>query len=343
MSENTKIEWCDATFNPWIGCTKISPACEHCYAAVSTPARARDIEWGAGKPRVRTSAANWKQPLRWNNDAYLFGECKQCGHRGNRKEDTVCDVCGGHAPEARRRVFCASLADVFDSEVDPQWRADLFDLIELTPHLDWLILTKRIGNVFRLAPSVDWFAAHKNVWLGITICNQEEADRDIPKLLDVPACVRFLSCEPLLDDIDISNWIFGRAEPCPQCPKDIDCDCGWTGRHELNGEAALHWVIVGGESGHHARPMNPEWARSLRDQCSSTGLPFFFKQFGEFAPENAIFDDGSPSHDSFRRNAVMHICNSGERLYRVGKRRAGRHLDGVEWSQWPNQPIEARS
>lgn len=124
MSENSKIEWCDSTMNPWLGCTKVSPACEHCYAEVSTPARALGVTWGAKQDRHRTSAANWKLPVRWNAQ-----------HE---------DFFAAHG--RRRRVFCASLADVFDNAVPPSWRVDLLQLIADTPNLDWLLLTKRIGN-----------------------------------------------------------------------------------------------------------------------------------------------------------------------------------------------------
>ena len=225
MAESTGIEWCDSTFNPWIGCTKVSPACDHCYAAVSTPARALGIEWGAGQPRQRTSPANWKLPLRWNGKP--FWECTECRHRGEdlrgggiERRPVLCPACGRNALKlARRRVFCASLADVFDNEVDPDWRRDLFELILRTPNLDWLLLTKRIGNVLGMLEQLKGMARYHeewaqvsrwlggeppaNVWLGATICNQAEADRDIPKLLQVPAAVRFLSMEPLLGTVDL--------------------------------------------------------------------------------------------------------------------------------------------
>src|SRR3990167_5141199 len=148
MAKTSKIEWCDSTFNPWMGCTKVSPACDHCYAAVSTPVRAKKIIWGAGAERVRTSEGNWKLPVRWN--AELFYQCLGCQRRGTEQDfdktvEEHCRECENRVP-ARRRVFCASLADVFDNEVDPQWRVELLQLIADTPNLDWLLLTKRIGN-----------------------------------------------------------------------------------------------------------------------------------------------------------------------------------------------------
>lgn len=195
MSEHSRIEWCDATFNPWIGCTKVSPACDHCYAeawdrrfAVSGHA----MRWGAKAQRTRTSAANWRQPLRWNAQADAF----EAAHG------------------RRRRVFCASLADVFDAEVPAAWRAELFALIAATPRLDWLLLTKRIGNVARMieAPGMQKCGLPPHVWLGATVVNQAEADRDIPKLLATPAAVRFLSIEPMLGPVDLRAHL--AALPC---------------------------------------------------------------------------------------------------------------------------------
>ncbi|WP_156438002.1 DUF5131 family protein, partial [Burkholderia sp. BDU5] len=194
MSENSKIEWCDHTFNPWEGCQKVGPGCDHCYAEARNARFGGGAapNWGAGAPRRRTSAANWRKPLAWNAaHADFFAEHGR-----------------------RQRVFCASLADVFDNAVDPAWRRELFDLIELTPNLNWLLLTKRIGNVFEMvarARTHDWLAGRDNVWLGATIVNQAEADRDIPKLLAVPAPVRFLSMEPLLGPVDLRFHIF--SEP----------------------------------------------------------------------------------------------------------------------------------
>ena len=238
MADQTAIEWCDSTFNGWIGCTRVSPACDHCYAAVSAPARVHGIAWGAGQPRQRTSPGNWKLPLRWN--AEPFWSCSLCGWRGGEKSIAVgtwgarCPLCTSYdgMQPARRRVFCASLADVFDNEVHTSWRWDLFRLIRATPNLDWLLLTKRIGNAAGMlneaASAVDndfvgaatWACAPwPNVWLGATICNQAEADRDIPKLLATPAAVAL-------------PWLqrFNR-----QLPVGVDADLGGDG----HGAAAL--------------------------------------------------------------------------------------------------------
>lgn len=171
MAETTNIAWTDSTFNPWMGCSKVSPGCDHCYAEVSTPSRTMHVMWGPHEARRRTSAANWNLPRRWNAAHEEFFA----------------------ANGRRRRVFCASLADVFDNQVELAWREDLWKLVRETPNIDWLILTKRIGNVAKMMPA-DWGSGYRNVWLGITAVNQVEADRDIPKLLNVPAAVRWLMC-----------------------------------------------------------------------------------------------------------------------------------------------------
>ncbi|MBB5428789.1 protein gp37 [Paraburkholderia atlantica] len=280
MSENSKIEWTDHTFNSWECCQKVGPGCDHCYAETRNArfAGGTPINWGPGAPRRRTSAANWRKPLLWNAQHDEF-----------------------FATHGRRqRVFCASLADVFDNEVDPLWRRDLFELIERTPNLNWLLLTKRIGNVSDMvarARSRDWLAGRDNVWLGATVVNQAEADRDIPKLLAVPARVRFLSMEPLLGPVSFEGMFAGSD---------------W--RDHTNALEALDWMIVGGESGHGARPMHPDWARSLRDQCASAEVPFFFKQWGEWAPGS------NPSRQP---------------MDRVGKKAAGRELDGRVHDDFP--------
>lgn len=311
MSEQTAIEWTDSTFNPWIGCTKVSPACDHCYAERDFDLRRHVVTWGAGQPRKRTSAANWKLPLRWNKAD--FRECMDCGWRGeiDTLVDDTCPNCGKHErlTPTRRRVFCASLADVFDNEVPAAWRVDLVDLIAATPNLDWLILTKRIGNVARMWPAEPL----PNVWIGATICNQEEADRDIPKLLAIPAAVRFLSIEPMLGPIDIRHrlgaCVFTESDP-------------WsTGR-------GIDWVIVGGESGPNARPLHPDWVRSLRDQCAAAGVPFLFKQWGEWVPMMG-HAEGVPV------SGPKYTHADGTIMGRAGKKSAGRLLDGLTHSGYP--------
>ena len=231
MVANSKIEWTDHTFNPWIGCTKVSPACDHCYAEALMDTRYGRARWGAGEDRVRTSAANWRQPLRWNKAAAAAG--------------------------TRPRVFCASLADVFDNEVNELWRDDLFALIEATPHLVWLLLTKRIGNVLKMTEAGRGNPClPRNVAIGATIANQEEYERDAWKLRDVKE-----RREPL--------FTFGSFEPL-------------LGRIWLDHNAP-DLVIVGGESGQGARDMPAEWPRSLRDQSQQRSRWFFMKQMARKA------------------------------------------------------------
>ncbi|WP_354678553.1 phage Gp37/Gp68 family protein [Cupriavidus plantarum] len=305
MSENSKIEWTDHTFNPWIGCTKVSPGCDNCYAEQMMDKRMHKVEWGPRGVRVRTSAANWREPIKWNaRHASFFAEHGR-----------------------RQRVFCASLADVFDNAVSPVWRGDLFNLIEQTPNLDWLLLTKRIGNVKAMLEQLGLSEMPENVWLGATIINQEEADRDIPKLLATPARVRFLSMEPLLGPVDLSRHLWkccgnrvpghpgdGWMQPPdpPECCGDVE-------------PAGLHWVIAGGESGQNARPIHPDWARSLRDQCEAAGVPFMFKQWGEWLGAG---QDGAYDHDPVELNA-------SDAPARVGKKAAGRLLDGRQHDGFP--------
>ena len=274
MGKNSNIEWCDHSWNCWIGCSKVSDGCDHCYAETWAK-RYGTVEWGPGEPRKLTSESNWKQPLKWNKEAAEAG--------------------------VRARVFCASLADVFDNEVPEEWRARLWNLIRETPHLDWLLLTKRVGNIQKMLPP-DWGSGYANVWLMISVVNQEEADRDIPKLLAIPARVRGLSMEPLLGPVDISIYLAsGFLEP-PHT--DI-----------------INWVIVGGESGKDARPMQLEWVRSLRDQCLSAGTPFFLKQWGEWGPMMTTGPHGKLPYS--------------EGMVRFRKKRAGRLLDGRTWDEFP--------
>lgn len=308
MGADTKIEWAHHTFNPWTGCTKVGPGCDHCYAE-GWAKRTGGPAWGAGQDRRRTSAANWRQPLRWNAEAERLG--------------------------VRYRVFCASLADVFDNEVPTEWRNELFELIKATPSLDWLLLTKRISNAKKMLPSAtsaehaDLFGElFPNVWIGATITSQAEADRDIPKLLAVPVAKRFLSMEPLLGPVDLSQAMSGFMQD-----------------FAAMGSAYLDWVIVGGESGPGARPMHPDWARSLRDQCQAAGVPFLFKQWGEWHPAMGDTSQArlavSKHHggDTFKiepgEHPRMFAMLDRAQMHRIGKKAAGRLLDGVEHNGRP--------
>ena len=304
----TKIEWTHQrnpdgtitpgyTFNPWVGCQKVSAGCQHCYAETLMDTRFSKVKWGPAGTRVRTSDDNWRKPLAWNRKA----------ERERR----------------RYRVFCASLADVFEDreEVAP-WRAELFKLIASTKSLDWLLLTKRPENIEKHLRAITtpggtlnaWGLLESgyfsNVWMGTSVENQEAADTRIPELLKVPASVRFLSMEPLLGPVDLSGrtvdsvWIDQEyADSDPELNRVIAQD-GWP----------IHWVIVGGESGQQARPMRESWALSIRDQCVTAGVPFFFKQWGEWAP-------------------LPTECYGS--VVRLGKNATGRLLDGREWNETP--------
>jgi len=281
MAENSKIEWCHHTFNSWWGCVKVSAGCEHCYAETFSKRTGHNI-WGPAKTTERRvfGDKHWAEPLKWNEKATEAGE--------------------------RHRVFCASMADVFEDH--PQLVAErqrLFELIDRTPHLDWLLLTKRPENIQRLWP-FGWYDDQftwPNVWIGTSVENQEMANKRIPELLKIPAAVRFLSMEPLLGPVDL-----GRAFPCGYY---CDPDAGGGGHHDhpfwSRVASPIHWVIVGGESGHNARPMHIDWAASLRDQCQTAGVAFLFKQWGEHSSTGA----------------------------RVGKKAAGRLLDGELFNEFP--------
>jgi len=246
LAEITEIEWCDHTFNPWIGCMKVSPLCDNCYAATMADTRFGWARWGGPGTgvgtRVRTSKTNWKKPHAWNRKAAASG--------------------------ARPFVFCASLADVFDNAVEPQWRADLFDLIRQTPHLVWLLLTKRPQNIFKMVKACGGLPS--NVALGTSAGIQTEVMTNGAWLVELkqrldPLFV-FLSAEPLLEPIDLTV-----------IPDFEEND----------------WVIVGGESGHGARPMDLEWARDVRAQCEASGSTVFnFKQVGAQIGHGANTLDG---------------------------------------------------
>ena len=222
MAENSKIEWCDHTFNPWIGCQHVSPGCDHCYAETMMDHRYGRVEWGPHGKRIRTSEANWRKPLQWNAAAKAAG--------------------------VRARVFCASLADWLDNKVPNEWRQDLAGVIKATPHLDWLLLTKRIENYDRFAP---WSGALRNVWLGVTCEDQQHYNRRWHVLSDIPAQVHFISYEPALGPLNLGTC-YGSGLP--------------------------DWVICGGESGACAKFMDPQWAGDLRDECRKFNVAFFMKQ-----------------------------------------------------------------
>lgn len=314
MGKTTGISWTDHTFNSHMGCQRISPACGGAkgvggcyeealvtgrmgYNVTSADPRRRLTVWGpsATSVRVRTGASNWRNPLAWDAAA---------------KRDGV-----------RRRVFCASLADVFEEHPDlPAVRADLWPLVEKCDGLDWQLLTKRPENIIRMVPPA-WLApggwpAH--VWVGTTVEDQKRAEQRIPELLKVPARVRFLSCEPLLEAVDLEAAfaVYDRhGEPSgPRCNAD--------------GSPAISWVIVGGESGPGARPFALEWARSIVAQCREAGVPVFVKQMGDNAVDTA---DECPAGGG----CGLDECAAGCRYAKAATRRvrfAAHHgADPDEW------------
>lgn len=272
MAQNSRIEWTHHTFNPWWGCTKVSSGCDHCYAESWSKRTGHSI-WGHRSPRRELSEAYWRQPIAWDRAA-----------RTDRR---------------RARVFCASMADVFEwrAELSPL-RERLWSLISDTPNLDWLLLTKRPHLVSRLVPWAGTDAWPQNIWLGTTVENQRWANKRLPYLVSSKARTRFLSCEPLLGHVNLDQW-----------------------------RDSIDWVIAGGESGPYARPSDPAWFRSLRNQCQDNGIPFHFKQWGEWSPARQGAPAGRARCDDFET-----------KLVRLGKKASGRRLDGRTWNELPNSP-----
>lgn len=312
MGTNTRIEWAHHSFNPWIGCQRVSPGCQHCYAEAHDARFHAGEHWGPGGTRQVTSAANWRKPVAWNRAAAAAGE--------------------------RHRVFCASLADVFEDLPGlVGLRALLCELIEETPHLDWLLLTKRPEQMLRLQP-VGWrHGWPHNVWAGTSVEDQQRADERIPHLLAVPAAVRFLSAEPLLGPVDLQAAFATGYGDCSGCTYDRR-EQTHQGQTEQHPGPGIDWVICGGESGLDARPMHPDWARSLRDQCLVAAVPFFFKQWGAWGDGDSIEATGVARNgwwENYPSDGGFELVANPPTVYRVGKKAAGRLLDGREWNELP--------
>lgn len=300
MSEGTKIQWADDTWNPWRGCTKVSPGCKNCYAEISTPNRAdraKGLEmWGKGSPRIR--AKDFDAPLRWNKRPWVCDVHGNffCSHQEvNKLGEPLCPICPDTTLH-RRRVFSLSLGDWLDDEVPIEWLADMLDVIRQCQNLDFLLLTKRPENCLpRLRDALNfheerigittsrpltvwlhnWIGGHEvppNIWLGVSVEDQTRADERIPKLLEVPAKVRFISYEPALGPVSFADEWMCQDDHCSH--------------------ARLDWIIVGGESGPKARPFNVEWARSTIEQCKAAGVACFVKQMGALlvTDDDNIFD-----------------------------------------------------
>lgn len=276
MGKNSSIEWTHHTFNPWWGCTKISAACKYCYAESWSKRIGKEL-WGNSNERRFFGNDHWNDPFLWNKEAL--------------KNKT------------HRRVFCASMADVFeDREELYPWRDRLWELIKKTKSLDWLLLSKRPENISKMIP---WkLSLPENIWLGTTVEDQQAAKKRIPKLIEHKAFVKFISCEPLLEEIDITPW--------------------------LRKKGSIHWVIVGGESGPYARPMNPLWIKSIQEQCQEFNVLFYFKQWGSWRPSN---------NGSFHSRHQIYFPdsegNNSIKLLKVGKKKAGRDFQGKIWNDIP--------
>lgn len=351
MAEGTNISWCDATINWWIGCTKVSPACDHCYAENLMDTRYGRVEWGApGKgngTRVRTSPSTWNDPIRWNRKAERDG--------------------------TRPFVFSSSLSDIFDKVVPHEWRRDAFDVMRRTPHLVYLLLTKRPQLIVRLSEEAGGLPL--NAAIGTTVEDQPRVEINIPHLLQAAAELHplftFASCEPLLAPINLRHINLG-GDPA------IYLDA-LTGHHQTGVSAAgfpniqaaaatlprlpkalppLGWAITGGETDqgkHRARPTPCGAFQSVRDQCAMTSTPYHHKQNGEYLawsqftaagidddPEITRFDT-MEWHEGRWENigrpmwcdTVDGAIDDEQCVGRVGKKRAGRLLDGVEHNGMP--------
>lgn len=278
MGQNSKIEWTHHTFNPWWGCVRVSPGCKNCYAESWAKRVGVDV-WGKDAERRFFSDKHWAEPFRWNREAATAG--------------------------VRRRVFCASMADLFEDRRDlDAWRSKLWPIIENTPWLDWLLLTKRPQHIGHLVPwHEEW---PRNIWLGTTAENQKWANERIERLMTFPVTVRFASCEPLLGEVDLTSWLA-----------------------PISAGSGLNWVIAGGESGAKSRPMNPAWAESIRDQCEAAQVPFHFKQWGHWGPH---------AHGPAVRVQTIQMTDrqgNAIKLFKLGKRASGRLLNGTTWDEVP--------
>lgn len=332
MGDRTSIEWTDTTWNPTTGCTQITPGCDNCYAK-------RIVERFHGKgafDTVTRSDDKLYAPFKWRRP---------------------------------RRVFVNSMSDLFHDQVPDSFIAHVFSVMARTPQHTYQLLTKRHGRLRSLLnrPSFrDNLAEHgqpwplPNVWLGVSVEDQKRADMRIPALLDTPAAVRFLSCEPLLAPVDLDAYLretIPVTDPYDDAPDGAVVNGMRRSADEWYREDRLNWVIVGGESGHGARPMHPAWVRALRDQCTDAGVPFFFKQYGSWVESarstathllqvtGALVDrrDATTDHPyGYGSGLDQDLVDRGHpgwvRVRRASKKTAGRTLDGRTWDQYPNDP-----
>lgn len=363
MAENSNIEWTTHTFNHVRGCTKVAAGCANCYADTLSKRNPGTLGiWGPNGTRVVASEAMWRDPVKWNREAACC-----C-----RKEPADHEHEAGCPQRDRPRVFCASLADVFEDwrgecldssgcahythDDDPRKmvrnremvgcdtdgyhyttlndvRRRLFHLCKDTPNLDKLLLTKRPENIPRMidqAIGLDWWKEHcaPHCWLGTSVATQEDANRNIPHLLKCRdlSPVLFVSAEPLLGPVDLTALGVGASYQWQDALHGITERADGSSRQK---SATIDWVIAGGESGPHARPMRPDWPRSLRDQCQAADVPFLFKQWGEWLHIDQCLSLTESLDAAIDDNGYM----------KVGKKAAGRELDGREWNGYPKPKV----
>ena len=306
MGEHSTIEWTDHTWSPWIGCTKVSPACDGCYAEHLMDTRMGRVEWGPHGERSRTSASYWRKPLAWDREAKAAGKPLS--------------------------VF-PSLCDPFDNRTDPAVRRAWFDLMRATPNLLWLLLTKRPQNAVEMSEAAGGLPG--NAALGATCEDQKRTNTNVPALLvakqTLGAKIAFLSCEPLLGPIEltsISTMWFRGAEVLNGLTGELAGMFGDPCGTRLPG---LDWIITGGETDqgqHRARPTNPQWFRDIRDQCAAAGVPYLHKQNGEWVSVSEVEGPGE-----------IHTFPDGRNVRRIGKRKAGRTIDGETHDGFPTPSV----
>lgn len=338
MSDNTTIEWSDATWNPVTGCTKVSPGCDNCYAETfaerwrGTPGHHFENGFDLTLRPERLG-----QPIRWTRP---------------------------------RRIFVNSMSDLFHDKVDVGFIAEVFAVMAAAHWHTFQLLTKRHGRMRSLLgdpafhelvkeeslelakegvdvrPNNPWEVwPLRNVWVGVSVEDQKRADLRIPALLDTPAAVRWISAEPLLGPVDLSRWMGALTCGCGGEPGGPTFGCSAGCMEPTPG--GIDWVVVGGESGPRARPMHPQWARDLRDQCTAAGVPFLFKQFGAWVPESACLHPGNAPAAFLDLDGTFRPLVNGKpetspmargdaiTIRRVSKKAAGRSLDGRVWDEFP--------
>ncbi len=303
----TKIEWCEESWNPVTGCTKISEGCKNCYAEKMAKRLAGRFGYPKDNPfKVTFHENKLLEPTKWRKSHHIF----------------VCSMGDLFHP------------DVIDKQIDTIFRMMTHPMGGMNHHT-YLILTKRPERI--LKSHYENFKHWKNIWLGVSVENQKTADKRIPILLKIPAKVRFVSVEPMLERIELREYLGMYKEAETITVKHVSDMPSEFQQYTRKGRDwvkhcgnKLDWLIAGGESGQHARPMHPDWVRKVRDNCLQTGTPFFFKQWGEWIQSEEPQEVYSKK-DGFQTLPVK------ECFIKIGKKKAGRLLNGREWNQYPNK------